>query len=118
MVLSTVFKMLVIQDLYNLSDADTQRRVLRDLLFLRFVGIEIGENVPDASTLWAFHEMLKREGLIDTLHRLEIFRAVSENPKPNSPIVWPDSFLRENGFEAKCGKSNGKATAVSSTMFL
>ena len=46
-----IFKMLVLQSLYNLSDDATEQQALDRLSFQRFLGLEIGDPVPDAKTL-------------------------------------------------------------------
>ena len=47
-----IFKALVLQALYNLSD-DAMEYQLRDRLsFMRFVGLGLEDAVPDAKTLW------------------------------------------------------------------
>jgi IS5 family transposase len=80
------FKALIIQSLYNLSDDQLEYQILDRLSFSRFLGIEVGEKVPDATTLRLFRETLAENGLDRQL--FEQF----------------DTFLRENGFSAKKGQ--------------
>ena len=40
-------KMVILQSLYNLSDAQMEQQVLDRLSFMRFLGLSIGDNVPD-----------------------------------------------------------------------
>ena len=41
-------------------------RQIRDRLsFLRFLGLGLGDPVPDAKTIWLFREQLTRAGAID-----------------------------------------------------
>lgn len=54
-----MFKMLILQRLHNLSDERLQYPVSDRLSFMRFLGIELAGNVPDARTVWAFREALK-----------------------------------------------------------
>ena len=52
----------VLQALYNLSD-DQAEYPLRDRLsFMRFLGLELEETVPDAKTLWLYREALGKCG--------------------------------------------------------
>ena len=53
-----LFKMLVIQSLYNLSEEATEQLVLDRLSFQRFVGLQLGDPVPDANTLRNLKEAL------------------------------------------------------------
>ena len=62
-----MFKMLVPQALYNLSDDQTEFQVRDRLSLQRFLGLAPEDNVPDAKTLWLFREQLARHGLIDKL---------------------------------------------------
>ena len=62
-----MFKMLILQRLNNLSDERLQYQVSDRLSFMRFLGLELAGNVPDARTVWAFREALKQHQLVDTL---------------------------------------------------
>jgi IS5 family transposase len=62
-----MFKMLVLQRLNGLSDERLQYQVTDRLSFMRFLGVELAGNVPDARTVWAFREALKEHQLVDTL---------------------------------------------------
>ena len=45
-----MFKVLLLQKLYNLSDPAMEKQLARDLLFRRFVGLSLTDDVPDHST--------------------------------------------------------------------
>lgn len=62
-----LFKMLILQRLNNLSDERLQYQVSDRLSFMRFLGLELAGNVPDARTVWAFREALKKHQLVDAL---------------------------------------------------
>src|SRR4030042_1507066 len=62
-----MFKVLVLQRLYNLSDAQMQYQLLDRLSFLRFLGLGLQSNVPDEKTIWAFREKLTVQGVIEKL---------------------------------------------------
>lgn len=62
-----MFKMLILQRLHNLSDERLQYQVSDRLSFMRFLGLELAGNVPDARTVWAFREALKQRQLTDAL---------------------------------------------------
>ena len=62
-----MFKMLILQRLNGLSDERLQYQVTDRLSFMRFLGVELAGNVPDARTVWAFREALKEHGLTDAL---------------------------------------------------
>ena len=62
-----LFRMLVLQSLYNLSDEQVEYQVRDRLSFTRFLGLGIEDGIPDGTTLWLFREKLARAGLIDKL---------------------------------------------------
>lgn len=62
-----MFKLLILQRLHNLSDERLQYQVSDRLSFMRFLGLELAGNVPDARTVWAFRESLKEHQLVDAL---------------------------------------------------
>ncbi len=67
-----MFKLLVIQAQNNLSDERTEFLINDRLSFMRFLGLTLGDRVPDARTIWAFRERLSRTGAIERLfHRFD-----------------------------------------------
>lgn len=62
-----MFKSLIIQSLYNLSDDELEYQILDRLTFMRFLGLGPGERVPDAKTIWLFREQLKEVSLVEEL---------------------------------------------------
>jgi IS5 family transposase len=64
-----MFKVLVLQTLYTLSDDQTEYQIRDRLSFMRFAGLALEDRVPDAKTLWLFREQLTRAGAIEGLFR-------------------------------------------------
>lgn len=62
-----LFKMLVLQRLYNLADEALEYQVKDRLSFMRFLGLGLAASVPDAKTLWVFREELKEHRLTEDL---------------------------------------------------
>lgn len=62
-----MFRMLVLQSLYNLSDEQIEYQVGDRLSFTRFLKLGIEDRIPDGTTLWLFREKLSKAGLIETL---------------------------------------------------
>jgi IS5 family transposase len=54
-----MFKVLVLQKLYNLADDATEYQIKDRLSFQRFLGLSLCDTVPDAKTVWNFKEVLK-----------------------------------------------------------
>src|SRR5512137_803470 len=59
-----MFKALILQSLYNLSDEQTEFQIRDRLSFMRFLDLSLGDYVPDAKTLWLFREQLTEAGVI------------------------------------------------------
>jgi len=62
-----MFKILLLQSWYNLSDPACEKQLARDLLFRRFIELSLTESVPDHSTIWRFRNTLNKSGLLQTL---------------------------------------------------
>lgn len=62
-----MFKMLVLQQLNNQSDDWIEYQIRDRLSFVRFLGLELEDRVPDAKTVWSFREQLKVLNLVDEL---------------------------------------------------
>jgi IS5 family transposase len=69
-----MFKVLVLQTLYTLSDDQTEYQIRDRLSFMRFLGLALEDRVPDAKTIWLFREQLTRAGA--TLRLFQRFDAV------------------------------------------
>lgn len=62
-----MFKALLLQSWYNLSDQQLESQLARDLLFRRFVGIGLDDSVPDHSSIWRFRQKISEEGRLEFL---------------------------------------------------
>ena len=62
-----MFKILVLQALYNLSDDQAEFQIQDLLSFMRFLGLGLGDKVPDAKTIWLFRKHLTQAGAVDKL---------------------------------------------------
>jgi IS5 family transposase len=81
-----MFKIMVLQSLYNLSDDAVEYQVRDRLSFMRFLGLSIGDRVPDAKTIWLFREELGKVSMVKRLFKKF------------------DRYLREQGFKARKGQ--------------
>jgi IS5 family transposase len=81
-----MFKILILQSLYNLSDNQAEYQVRDRLSFMRFLSLSLGDAVPDAKTLWLFREELSGAGLVE-----KVFEQF-------------DALLRDSGFAARKGQ--------------
>ena len=56
-----MFKVLVLQKFHGLSDEATETQIKDRLSFLAFLGLRLGDEVPDANTIWDFKELIEKE---------------------------------------------------------
>ncbi|CAM5212695.1 Transposase, IS5 family OS=Bosea thiooxidans OX=53254 GN=SAMN05660750_03421 PE=3 SV=1 [Bosea thiooxidans] len=63
-----MFKILVLQALYSLSDDQAEFQIMDRRTFGRFLGLlDAGDRVPDAKTIWLFREHLTQAGAVENL---------------------------------------------------
>ena len=57
-----MFKILLLQQLYNIADDNTEYQINDRLSFQRFLGLGLGDKVPDAKSIWRFRDVLSKSG--------------------------------------------------------
>lgn len=62
-----MFKVLLLQRWYVLSDPEMEEALADRLSFRAFVGLSLEDATPDHSTIWRFREHLAKRGLMDRL---------------------------------------------------
>lgn len=62
-----MFKGLVLQHLYNLSDEELEFQIRDRYTFCRFLGLSPEEAIPDANTFWDFREALSEKDAVKVL---------------------------------------------------
>jgi IS5 family transposase len=65
-----MFKIVILPKYYNLSDEQTEFQIKDRLSFMQFLGLQIGDDVPDEKTIWLFKEQLKEKQLSQKLFDL------------------------------------------------
>jgi len=81
-----MFRVLALQQLYNLSDDQIEYQTRDRLSFMRFLDLGIEDPVPDAKTVWLYREKLAQAGMMRSL--FDRF----------------DAYLRDNGYLAMGGQ--------------
>ncbi len=81
-----MFKVMILQSLYNLSDDSIEYQIRDRISFMRFLGFNVDQTVPDAKTIWLFRENLGRLKLAKKLFKRF------------------DRILHEKGFQARKGQ--------------
>jgi hypothetical protein len=65
-----MWKMSLLQEWYGISNDSVEYMINDRLSFQRFLGLGLGEKVPDANTLWDFKEALAKNGTDKDLFEL------------------------------------------------
>lgn len=65
-----MFKILVLQKYFNLSDDQVEFQILDRVSFMRFLGFNFASEIPDSKTVWNFREKLTNSGIIKDLFNL------------------------------------------------
>lgn len=64
-----MFKVLVLQRYYNLSEDQTEYQINDRLSFQKFLGMTLADHVPDKNTIWDFKQALSRENGVEKLFK-------------------------------------------------
>ena len=88
-----MFKILILQRLYNLSDAQMQYQILDRLSFQRFLGLGLCATVPDEKTIWLFREVLSKQNTIEKLFARYKAHLENEGLIANSGSIIDASFV-------------------------
>jgi transposase, IS5 family len=108
-----MFRMLVLQSLYNLSDEQVEYQVRDRLSFTRFLRLGIEDRIPDGTTLWLFRERLAQGGVIEKLferfgHHLEANGYIARGGQIVDATIVPvpkQRNSREENEAVKVGKT-------------
>jgi len=66
----TMFKILLLQQWYNLSDPEAEFAVADRMVFQKFLGISVSEPVPDETTICRFRNRIKQKGISERLFKV------------------------------------------------
>jgi IS5 family transposase len=110
-----MFRMLVLQSLYNLSDGQVKYQVRDRLSFTRFLGLGIEDGIPDDTTLCLFRETLAKAGLVEKLferfrRHLEAKGYIARGGQMVDTTIVPvpkQRNSRDENDEVKAGKTPG-----------
>jgi len=67
-----MFKILILQRYYNVSDEQMQYQITDRLSFQRFLGLRLEDRIPDQKTIWLFRDTLTKADVIEVL--FDVFR--------------------------------------------
>jgi Transposase and inactivated derivatives, IS5 family len=101
-----LFKILILQSLYNLSDDATEFQILDRHSFGRFLGLHISQKVPDATTIWRFREDLVKAGIV-SVPKQRNSREENARIKEGDVPDWAENKRRRKDVDARWTKKNG-----------
>lgn len=107
-----MFKILVLQRIYNLSDDQTEYQINDRMSFMRFLGLRIEDKVPDAKTIWAFRNALSEAGVMRELFELFQQQLHKEGLITRTGTIVDASFVeapvQRNSKEERAAIKNGE----------
>jgi IS5 family transposase len=67
-----MFKILILQRYYKLSDDQVGYQINDRMSFMRFLNITISDVIPDSKTIWNFRQQIVDLELVDPIFNLSI----------------------------------------------
>jgi transposase, IS5 family len=98
-----MFKILILQRYYNVSDDAIEYAILDRLSFMRFLGLGINDTVPDSKTIWLFRDTLMKKKLVD-----QLFSALDKQLDKDGVIVHKGKILDASIVEVPIQRNNRK----------
>lgn len=107
-----MFKVLILQNLYGISDEEIEYQITDRISFQKFLGFP--QEIPDHTTIWRFREYLSENSLDDAIWN-ELNRQIQEKGIQYSKGVIQDaSFITANPGKTnssdKIGRGRGQPT--------
>lgn len=105
-------KTLILRELYQLSDDALEYQIMDRLSFQRFLGLSLGDDVPDAKAIWHYRNELSKHGVIAKLFRRFYKELEKKEMIANKGVIVDATFSevlrqrnnREENAEIKDGK--------------
>ncbi len=88
-----MFKVIILQRYYNLSNEQTEFHIKDRLSFMDFLGLSFGDNVPDENTIRNFREDLTQKNLSEILFSLFTVKLVDNGIVANEGTMVDASFV-------------------------
>ena len=108
-----MFKVLVLQHLYNIADDETEYQIRDRYSFCRFLGLTPEGKIPDSKTIWLFRERLVKLEIMETLFSDFNFQLDQQGYQARKGQIVDASFVdvprqrntREENAQIKAGKT-------------
>ena len=73
-----MLKVLILQKYNSLSDEETEFQIMDRFSFMQFLGLQAGDSIPDAKTIWDFKQLLEKDGRDGSRRLFEQFTKLLE----------------------------------------
>jgi len=113
-----MFKIMILQRYYNLSDDQVEYQINDRMSFMRFLDLTIADDIPDSKTVWHFREQLTDLGLVEQLFALFLKSLESLHLVINEGKIIDASFVevpRQRNHKAENGQIKQGEVPVSFT---
>jgi len=88
-----MFKILILQRYYNLSDDQVEFQINDRMSFMRFLNLTISDDIPDSKTVWNFRQQIVDLDLVDKLFDLFLKELKSLNLIVSEGKIVDASFV-------------------------
>ncbi len=88
-----MFKIIILQKYYNLSDEQTEFQINDRTSFKQFLGLRIGDKIPDEKTIWYFKEQLANKSVSFKLFELFSQQLISKGVIAKEGSIIDASFV-------------------------
>jgi transposase len=88
-----MFKIIILQRFYNLSDDQVEYQINDRMSFMRFLHLSIADDIPDSKTVWHFRERLTDLDLVEDLFALFLKELERLNLIVNEGKIIDASFV-------------------------
>lgn len=88
-----MFKILILQRYYNLSDDQTEYQINDRMSFMRFLNFTIADDIPDSKTIWNFREQITDLEIVESLFNLFLDELKKLNLIVNEGKIVDASFI-------------------------
>ena len=88
-----MFKILILQRYFNLSDEQAEYQINDRMSFMRFLDLSISDDIPDSRTIWDFREKLTDLDLVEELFALFLTELERLNLIINEGKIIDASFV-------------------------
>ena len=88
-----MFKIMILQRYYNLSDDQVEYQINDRMSFMRFLALTLADDIPDSRTVWHFREQLIDSGVVEKLFELFLEKLASLHLTVNEGKIIDASFV-------------------------